>query len=64
MKKTKVYFYCVEYQEDFKTVRKNGFFEYDEIISSKDGGNVQELIKENLAVKTDNFVLISLNIIG
>ena len=53
-----------EYQEDFKIVRKNGCFEFNEIKSSKDGQIIQELIKKNLEIKTDNFVLINLNVIG
>lgn len=60
----KVYSYCVMYKTGNLQIYKNGFFEAEEIKSAKEASEIQDNIKNILKVNSDNFILISLSIVG
>lgn len=60
----KVYSYCVMYKNGEFQSYKNGFFEAEEITSSKMAGEINDNIKKSLNINHDSFVIISLTVIG
>ena len=60
-----VYFYCIMFIEDNMQKYKNGSFEYTkEIKSSEEASKMISTLRKDLGFKEDEFILISLNIIG
>lgn len=60
----KVYAYCVMYSIGNLQTYRNGFFEAEKITSANMANMINEKIKESLNTNTNNFVLISLTVVG